>query len=190
MGAQRATGMTTITGTSGSDNLNGGSGVDIINGGAGSDKISGGSGDDILDGGSGSDTVNGDSGNDILIYRLTENAGSSDIYTGGSGVDTLRMYLTDAQWLDASVQTQLASYLVHLAQYTNAKTGEMSNGSASDFVFNFTSVTGQTTTLKVQMTEKLEIWIDNIQIDYHVPDIRVGTEIGRASCRERVYSSV
>ena len=113
--------MSGTTGTSGNDNLNGGSGSDYIYGDAGSDKISGGSGSDTLDGGSGSDVVNGDSGNDILVYRLSENAGASDTYTGGSGIDTIRLMLTDEQWLSPSVQTQVAQYLLHLAAVTNAR---------------------------------------------------------------------
>ena len=167
--------MATNTTTSGNDNLNGGSGNDFLDGGAGNDNLNGGSGNDILDGGSGSDIVDGGSGNDTLIYKLTENARSSDTYTGGSGVDTIRLVLDNAQWLNASVQTQIAQYLQHLAAVTNAKTLEVSNGSASDFTFNFTSVMGQLTTLKIQMTEKLEIWIGETQIDYHTPDIRVAS---------------
>ncbi len=188
--------MSGTTGTAGNDNLNGGSGNDYIDGGAGNDIISGGSGNDTLlggsgndrlsggagsdtlDGGSGNDNVDGGSGNDVLIYRLTENAGSRDVYTGGSGVDTLQLMFTSAQWLDPSVQTQLAQYLQQLATYTNAKTGEMSNSCASDFTFNFTTVSGQTTTLTVQMTEKLDVWVDNARVDFHKPGVLVVDLLG------------
>src|SRR3954471_20472574 len=129
--------MTTITGTTGNDNLNGGSGADIIDGGAGNDKISGGSGDDILNGGSGSDVVNGDSGNDTLIYNLSENInGSKDIYTGGSGIDTVLMQLTSAEWLDSGVRAELQRYVTFLQTVKVNTQGEVSNGSASDFVFS------------------------------------------------------
>ena len=154
--------MSGTTGTSGSDNLNGGSGADIIDGGAGADKISGGSGSDTVDGGSGSDVVNGDSGNDTLIYNLGENLnGSKDVYTGGSGIDVVRVMLTDAEWQSAPVQYQLGRYFQHLQTVrTNANTGEVSNGSASDFTFDF----GSGTTLTVQMMERLEVFVDGSQV--------------------------
>jgi len=154
--------MSVINGTSGNENLNGGSGDDVIHGGAGNDKISGGSGDDTLNGGSGSDTLNGGSGDDTLIYNLSENsaAGTKDVYTGGSGKDTVLIEFTLAQWLDAGNQAQIANYLQHLAKYTNAKTGEVSNGSASDFTFTFGG-----STLTVQMIEKLAVTVDGVVLN-------------------------
>ena len=151
--------MSGTTGTTGNDNLNGGSGADIIDGGAGNDKISGGSGSDILDGGSGSDTVNGDSGNDTLIYNLTENLnGAKDIYTGGSGIDTVLLELTQAEWIDPAVRAELQRYVTFLATVKMNTQGEVSNGSASDFVFSFGS---SGTTLTVQMMEKLAVSVFN-----------------------------
>src|SRR5688572_32845609 len=130
--------MSTTTGTSGNDNLNGGSGDDVMSGGAGNDTMSGGSGNDIMDGGSGSDRLNGGSGNDTLIYTLAANSGATDVYTGGSGTDTIRLQLTSAEWARPDVQAQIALYLQHLATVkTNQTTGEVSNGSASDFTFVF-----------------------------------------------------
>lgn len=198
--------MSDITGTSSSDNLNGGSGDDIIDGGAGNDKLSGGagadtlnggtgndtlvggSGNDILDGDSGSDTLNGDSGNDTLIYNLSENlsgGSTSDVYTGGSGIDKIVVQFADlAQWQSTSnnAQAQVQSYLAKLAAVTNATTGEVSNGTASDFKFQF----GPSTTLTVQMIEKLEVWIGNVKIidstDHSaatiVPDLDAGSDSG------------
>src|SRR5687767_13405127 len=144
-----------ITGTSSADTLNGGAGSDTLDGGAGSDRLNGGSGDDTLNGGSGSDILNGDSGNDILVYRLAENAGSGDLYTGGSGVDTVRLMLTNTEWLQDSVQTELARYFTHLATVQRSGSGEVSNGTSRDFTFNF-----GTSTLTVQMMERLEIYVD------------------------------
>ena len=128
-----------LTGTAGSDTINSGNGDDTVSGGAGNDSLNGGAGNDTLDGGSGSDQLNGGSGNDTLIYNVSENlvAGTKDVYTGGAGVDTLQLLFTRAQWLDSATQTQISAYLAHLAAVTNAKTGEVSNGSASDFVFSF-----------------------------------------------------
>src|SRR5688572_5330495 len=149
----------TLTGTSGSDTLNGGAGADTLSGGAGADTLNGGSGNDILDGGSGSDTLKGDSGDDLFIYRLAENIGSSDVYTGGSGIDVVRVMLTSAEWLSDSVQYQIARYYEHLATVQRNTQGEVSNGSARDFTFTFGS-----STLTVQMMERLEIYVDGTQV--------------------------
>ncbi|WP_313906295.1 VCBS domain-containing protein [Variovorax sp. KBS0712] len=151
-----------LTGTAGSDTINSGNGDDSVYGGAGNDSLNGGAGDDTLDGGSGSDQLNGGSGNDTLIYNVSENiaAGTKDVYTGGAGVDTLQLLFTRAQWLESSTQTQIAAYLAHLAAVTNARTGEVSNGSASDFVFSFGS-----STLTVQMTETLRILVDGVEVN-------------------------
>jgi VCBS repeat-containing protein len=139
------------------DTLNGGAGNDTLYGGDGSDRLSGGSGDDILNGGSGSDVLNGDSGNDTLVYNLSENTGAKDTYTGGSGIDTVLMQLTSAQWLDAAVRTQLQNYVQFLATVKMNPQGEVSNGTASDFTFNF----GGGQTLTVQMMEKLVVAVQN-----------------------------
>jgi VCBS repeat-containing protein len=151
-----------LTGTAGSDTINSGNGDDSVYGGAGNDSLNGGAGNDVLDGGSGSDQLNGGSGNDTLIYNVSENiaAGTKDVYTGGAGVDTLQLQFTRAQWLDSATQTQIAAYLAHLAAVTNARTGEVSNGSASDFVFSFGS-----STLTVQMTETLRILVDGVEVN-------------------------
>lgn len=149
-----------LTGTVGNDTINSGNGDDSVDGGSGNDSLNGGAGSDTLDGGSGSDQLNGGSGSDTLIYNVSENlaTGTKDVYTGGSGVDTLELQLTSAQWLESSIQTQIAAYLAHLSAVTNARTGEVSNGSASDFVFSFGS-----STLTVQMTEVLRILVDGIE---------------------------
>src|SRR3954470_2491119 len=129
-----ASGDTTLPGTSGDDNLVGGSGNDTLSGGAGDDRLNGGSGNDTLDGGSGFDAVLGGSGADTLIYRAWENqykiggqvygTGTTtgqatfsgyDIYDGGNGnaakgtaeIDTLVIYLSDAQLLNSSFMTAL-----------------------------------------------------------------------------------
>ena len=151
-----------LTGTAGSDTINSGNGDDSVSGGAGNDSVNGGAGNDRLDGGSGSDQLNGGSGNDTLVYNVSENiaAGTKDVYTGGAGVDTLELQLTRAQWLESATQTQIAAYLAHLAAVTNARTGEVSNGSASDFVFRFGS-----STLTVQMTEVLRVLVDGVELN-------------------------
>ncbi|BEP62344.1 hypothetical protein GmRootV213_28980 [Variovorax sp. V213] len=167
-------GSDVLTGTAGSDTINSGNGDDTVSGGAGSDSLNGGAGNDTLDGGSGSDQLNGGSGNDTLIYNVSENiaAGTKDVYTGGAGIDTLLLQFTRAQWLDSATQTQIAAYLAHLATVTNVKTSEVSNGSASDFVFSFGS-----STLTVQMTETLRILVDGVEVN---PANEAATALGDA----------
>ena len=158
--------MSGTTGTSGNDNLNGGSGADIIDGGDGNDRISGGSGNDIVDGGRGNDVVNRDSGNDTLIYNLSENLnGSKDVYTGGSGIDTVLLELTQAQWTETAVRTQVQNYVQSLATVKTNTQGEVSNCSACDFVFTF----AHGTTLTVQMMEKLTVSVQSTAGGPYVP---------------------
>ena len=104
-------GNNTLNGTNGSDLLLGAGGNDTLNGGGGIDILSGGGGNDVLNGGSGSDLVSGDAGNDLLIYKMSENKGSIDLYDGGSGTDTLRLELTGAEWAKAGVKADVASFL-------------------------------------------------------------------------------
>src|SRR5688500_18267102 len=96
------------------------------------------SGDAILVGTAGADNLNGGSGSDIFIYNLSAaNSGFADVYTGGSGTDTIRLELTAEQWLSEDVRTQLASYVQFLETVKTNPTGEVSNGIASDFTFDF-----------------------------------------------------
>jgi len=150
--------LSTISGTSASENLNGGSGDDVIlagagndvvsggsgadfvDGGTGNDRLGGGSGDDTLDGGAGSDTVSGDAGDDTLIYNtITLGEGGTlsarDVYDGGSGYDTLRLILNSQTW--AAAQSQLASFNTFL-NANMLPSGEAKNTS---FVFTFGNYT-------------------------------------------------
>ena len=151
--------MGTITGSNGNDTLLGTISSDIINSG---------NGDDIVNGGAGSDQINGGAGNDTLIYTVSENQGGfKDVYTGGSGIDTVRLQLSSAEWNDSTVRAELERYVKFLSTVKMNPQGEVSNGSASDFVFNF-----GTSTLTVQMMEKLAVWVkpefggDYAQVDY------------------------
>jgi VCBS repeat-containing protein len=147
-------GSNTITGTAASEHLNGGSGADIINGMGGNDRINAGSGNDIMDGGSGNDIVNGDSGDDLGIYVLSENIGSTDVYDGGSGVDTLQLVLTRAQWQSPAVQADIARFLTFLAQVTNPVNGQATN---ANFTFSFG--------LTVSKFEALKVIVDGVTLD-------------------------
>src|SRR3712207_4400704 len=112
--------MATITGTSGNNSLKGTRDADKIYGLAGDDGLSGDMGNDELDGGAGNDVVNGNTGNDLLIYVANENTGFTDVYNGGTGadgrvatapVDTLRLVLTRAEWLNPLLQTDIKNLL-------------------------------------------------------------------------------
>ncbi|HEU4852294.1 MAG TPA: VCBS domain-containing protein, partial [Telluria sp.] len=137
------------------------SGPQVLNGTTSNDNLIGGSGNDTLNGGAGSDTVNGDSGNDTLIYDVPQGTTQSkDLYTGGSGIDTLMLRFTLQQWLDPVNQTQVANYLAHQNLVTNRHTLEISNSTNSDFVFTF-----GTSTLTVQMTELLRVFVDGVELN-------------------------
>ncbi|NMF99635.1 cadherin-like domain-containing protein [Aromatoleum toluolicum] len=186
-------GADTLYGGSGNDTLSGGAGADLLDGGAdndklvggsgndtllggtGNDTLVGGSGNDILDGQAGSDSLNGDSGNDTLIFTLNDGGIKAvDIYTGGSGVDTLRLEMTTQQYLANAlgIQAELARFIQHMSTVArDPVTGEVANGAAQDFTFKFTDGS----TLKVQMTEKLEVKIGLTVIDLHKPFTLSGT---------------
>jgi VCBS repeat-containing protein len=144
-------GSNTLTGGAGNDHINGRGGDDVLSGGAGNDEINGGAGNDILDGGSGSDELEGGSGNDILIYTLAENnvKGTFDEYDGGSGTDTLELRFTRAEWMNATNQTVLQSYL----KWAN-KSGSSCHWD-DDFTFKFGNAK-----LEIEDIEKLVVKVD------------------------------
>ncbi|MDP3796761.1 MAG: cadherin-like domain-containing protein, partial [Polaromonas sp.] len=155
-----------VYGGEGNDRLNGGSGDDTLYGGEGNDNLVGGSGNDTLYGGEGNDTLNGDSGNDTLVYTLGENYGAIDVYIGGSGLDTVKIVLTSAEWTNTVVRQEILEYLQHLATVKTSATGEVSNGTASDFTFDFGG-----TKLTVSMMENLVLEVDGALINPRAPYI-------------------
>ena len=123
--------MSTITGTSGDDTLNGGNGSDTLNAGSGDDTLNGGNGSDTLNGGSGSDTLyggagsdelNGGSGNDTLYGGAgndeLEGGSGNDYLSGGSGRDELEggsgndilVGGTGADWLEGGSGSDVFRY--------------------------------------------------------------------------------
>lgn len=152
-----------LLGLSGSDVLQGGRGNDILIGGSGSDQIFGGAGNDLLlgnngndllDGGVGSDIVDGGSGDDIAIYRMSENGGARDVYSGGSGKDTLRLAFTAAEWNDPRVRLEVIAYAAFQAAHTNRR------GEADNDVFRF-----QSFDLRASAFEKLEVYVDGRRVE-------------------------
>jgi VCBS repeat-containing protein len=152
-----------LLGLSGRDVLRGGRGNDILIGGWGSDQVFGdagndlllgNAGDDLLDGGSGSDIVDGGSGDDIAIYRMSENRGARDVYSGGSGKDTLRLAFTAAEWNDPQVRLEVIAYAAFQAAHTNRR------GEADNDVFRF-----QSFDLRASGFEKIEVYVDGRRVD-------------------------
>lgn len=152
-----------LLGLSGSDVLQGGRGNDILIGGSGSDQIFGGAGNDLLlgnngndllDGGVGSDIVDGGRGDDIAIYRMSENRGARDVYSGGSGKDTLRLAFTAAEWNDPRVRLEVIAYAAFQAAHTNRR------GEADNDVFRF-----QSFDLRASAFEKLEVYVDGRRVE-------------------------
>ena len=92
--------------------------------------ITSGSGNDIINGGGGNDHISAGGGNDIVTYNMSESIGTTDVYDGGKGTDTLQLELTHAQYASAAVQADLAAYNTFLAQNANSHT---SNGPTFHF---------------------------------------------------------
>ena len=78
----------------------------------------------------GSDQIFAGGGNDIVTYNMSESIGTTDVYDGGSGTDTLTLQLTHAQYASAAVQADLTAYNAFLALHANSGT---SNGPAFHF---------------------------------------------------------
>ncbi len=97
-----------IIGSSFYDNITGDANDNTINGGLGGDTLTGGNGNDTLDGGAGVDYVYGGDGDDTITYNVAENTGNFDYLFAGVGTDTLKLYLTAADY--AVYQPELDSY--------------------------------------------------------------------------------
>ncbi len=123
-------GSNTIVAGSGSDTIHAGNGGNSITAGAGNDVITSGNGNDTINGGGGSDHISAGGGNDIVTYNMSESIGTTDVYDGGKGTDTLTLELTHAQYASAAVQADLTAYNAFLALHANPNT---SNGPAFHF---------------------------------------------------------
>lgn len=144
-------GVDTLDGGEGNDLLSGGNGNDWLSGGDGNDTLSGGNGDDTLDGGAGSDTVSGGTGNDVATYNLSQNTGSTDIYDGGVGQDTLRLELTGAEWAQGDIRSSIVDYFAAIQ-----------GGDYSPFHFNGFDLTAGS-------FESLELIVDGVITDPNAP---------------------
>lgn len=88
-----AGGADTITGGAGKDIVLGGAGDDMLYGGAGGDAIYGGDGNDTLKGGGGKDSLTGGTGADQFVFRAAEGF-SSFSFSGGHGVSDVYQWVT------------------------------------------------------------------------------------------------
>ncbi len=110
----------------GGNHHHGGKGDDTLYGGAGNDRLDGGKGDDILYGSAGNDRLDGGKGDDVANYSMALNLGpdfadigSTDIYNGGRGDDTLRLTLTHGELAQQSVQDDITGYRAFLNDHAN-----------------------------------------------------------------------
>jgi hypothetical protein len=138
-----------LDGGQGNDTLDGGNGEDTLYGGEGNDMLSGGNGNDIMNGGAGNDHLLGGNGKDIAIYVASENIGSTDIYEGGNGNDTLRLELTGAEWAQSDIRSSITDYQ-----------GALDGGDYSPFHFAGFDLTARG-------FENLELFVDGVLVDPH-----------------------
>ena len=139
----------------GNDRIKSGNGNDLIELSDGDDRIDAGGGNDTLSSGGGSDTVNAGAGNDLFQHFPFDHSRPdiSDVYRGGSGLDTLRLELTTAEWVDnGALQLDVAAYSEFLARVTGNGTREAGN---RDFQF-------QTFGLRAGQIENLVVDVDGI----------------------------
>lgn len=120
-------GNDTVLGGEGDDTVLGGRDDDLAEGGNGDDSVAGANGNDTLSGGSGNDTVSGNGDNDEARYELAANFTSTDVYSGGAGIDTLTLSMTEADWQQSAIQTDLRAFTAHLQANTNPVSGEANN---------------------------------------------------------------
>ncbi len=94
-------------------------------------------------------------GSDTGNYKASENVGATDVYDGGAGIDTLQLELTRSEWLDPTLQSDLANYLQFLENNTDAATGQANNNA---FVFNAFGLTASA-------WENLKVSVDGEDVD-------------------------
>ena len=103
-----------------------------------------------INGMSGNDTITTGAGDDLVSYHVTGNAGTLSVFTSAAGIDTLNLVMTGAEWMSAAVQTDVANYLIFLADNKGA------SGEDNAAAFTFTAFG-----LTASMFEKLRITISD-----------------------------
>ena len=107
---------------------------DILIGSLGADVLWGEDGDDTLNGGAGVDSLSGGAGNDTFIYNVSENIGNVDYFYAGTGTDTLKIYLTAAEY--SVYQTELDAYQTYLDTYADSNSDGLSVTTSSGVVLS------------------------------------------------------
>jgi len=132
---------------------------DVIDGGAGDDTIDGGDGNDTIDGGAGTDNVYAGDGDDGLTFVGGENGGGIDIYDGGLGSDTLTVSLTQAQFDNSNIFSDLLALKNFIENNNDANTD---SGATETF-----SNLG----IRVQDMETLVVLVDGVETEVNPPDL-------------------
>lgn len=143
-----------IDAAGGNDRVISGKGDDTVDAGSGHDVVRTGAGDDVADGGAGSDALDLGHGDDTAVYVVAENVDDHDYYDGGRGQDTLRLEMTEAEWLEPAFQADLANLL----EFLQRDGGRWFFCGPSVFAFDSLG-------LVIRDFEKLEIIVDGVPVD-------------------------
>lgn len=138
-------GNDTITGGGGNDLLSGGDGNDSITGGANDDTILGGAGNDTITSGAGTDSVDAGDGDDVVIISTTANLTAADTILGGAGNDTLSF--TEGGAVDLTTALLLSNVsgfeVISLGATGGAQTLTINDAVITNNVVTITSTTDQ-----------------------------------------------
>jgi Ca2+-binding RTX toxin-like protein len=130
------TGNQTIWANSGDTTINAGPGTNTLCGGPGNDTINGGTGNDTIDGGTGNNTVNSGGGDDSLTYNALKDVGTTDIFNGGTGTDTLVLQLTAAEGVSDAADIAAAQAFITANYDPTSSTGPTYTFSSFDLTFS------------------------------------------------------
>lgn len=115
-------GNDTIYGGFGADGMFGGGDSDELHGDDGNDTIYGDGGHDLILGGAGNDQLFGGSGNDVFVQIAGE---GQDTIVGNTGMDTLRVYMTLAEFEAArAALVEFADWVAAVANTSANNDGE------------------------------------------------------------------
>lgn len=127
---------------------------DGLEGSSDSEVIDGKSGSDNLSGNGGNDWVKGGSGDDLLSYNETLYQDSSAYYDGGAHYDALMLQLSYSQWLNITLQNDIARYLPWISSQLN------DDGIASGELFTFDAFD-----LNARKFESLRVEVDGVELN-------------------------
>ncbi len=120
--------VTTVTGNTLANNIQGGVRSDTLNGGAGNDTLVGNAGNDTLDGGSGTDTMTGGVGDDTYVV---DNALDTVTEAAGEGTDTVRTTLA-SYTLGANVENLVKANVGTFSGFGNGLANNLTGNAGTD----------------------------------------------------------